>query len=96
MTIGVADIRADLGGMVFGVGQELGTLRRPLRVRRGDVRDPDVEERAGMAGVGWRRERHGGLIIGRAAADVEDQPAVRIFKMTGSRSSTTVAPNTDR
>jgi len=58
VTVGVADIRADLGGMVLGLGQELGTLRRPLRVRRGDVRDPDVEERAGMAGAGWRRERH--------------------------------------
>ena len=58
------------------LGQELDTLRRPLRVGRGDVGDPDIEERAGVVRVIRRRERHRGLVIGRAAAGVEEEPAV--------------------
>src|SRR5437879_2577479 len=63
-----ADVGPDFAAMVVGLGKEFGPLRRPLRVGRADVRDPDVEECAGMAGVSRRRERQGGLVIYRAAA----------------------------
>lgn len=64
-------------------------------IGRGNVRDPDVQECAGPVRVCRGRERHHGFVIGRAAR-VEDQPLFASFKMTGSRSSTTAAPNTDR
>src|SRR5439155_13835270 len=55
MAVRVADVCPDLAAMVFGLGKKLGTLRRPVRVGRHDVRAPDVQECAGMAGVGrWR------------------------------------------
>ena len=41
---------ADLAAVIFGLGKELGALRRPFRVGRGDVGHLDVKERAGLAG----------------------------------------------
>src|ERR1700751_934984 len=76
VTVGVADVGTDLGGVDLGLGQELGALGRPLRVGRGDVGHPEVEEGAGPFGVCWRGEGHRGLVVGRAAAYVEDEPAV--------------------
>src|SRR5712664_3119230 len=76
VTIRVADVGADLAAVVLGLGQELGALRRPLRVGRADVGDPEVEKCAGLVGVSRRRERHRGLVIGRAAARIKDEPAV--------------------
>ena len=76
VTIRVADVGADLAAVILGLGQELGALRRPLRVGRGDVGHPDVDECAGTVRVSRRRERHRGLVIGRAAARIEDEPAV--------------------
>ena len=69
---------------------------RPLRVGRGDVRDPEVQERAGTI------RSAGGASVTAGLSSVGPPPTLRIsqllaiFKMTGSRSSTTVAPNTDR
>src|SRR5215471_5550495 len=74
--IGVADVGADLGGVVFRFGEELGPFGRPVGVGGGDVGHPEVEERAGLIGVGRCGERNGGLVVGRAAAHVENEPAI--------------------
>src|SRR5882672_9501672 len=76
MSIRVPDIRTDLAPVILGLREELGALGRPFGVDLLDVRDTDVEESAGTVGVWWRREGHGGLVVGRAAPDVEDQPGV--------------------
>ena len=76
VTVGVADVRADLAPVILGRGQELGAFGRPLLVDLGDVRDAHVEERAGAAGIWWCGEGDAGLIVGGTAADVEHQPRV--------------------
>ncbi len=46
VTVRVTDVGAYLVGMVLWLGEELGASGGPLRVGGGDVRDPEVEERA--------------------------------------------------
>src|SRR5438128_8014958 len=50
--------------------------RRPVLVDLADVRDPDVEEGARAVWIGRGGQGNRGLVIGRAAALVEDQPGV--------------------
>jgi hypothetical protein len=68
VTVGVADVGADLASVVLWLGEELGALRRPLPVDLVDVGDTDVEEGAGAVGVGGRGEGDGRLVVGGAAA----------------------------
>src|SRR5260370_24754767 len=76
MSVRVPDVRTDLATVILRLREELGALGRPFGVDLLDVRDTDVEESAGTVRVGWRREGHGWLVVGRAAPDVEDQPGV--------------------
>jgi hypothetical protein len=63
--------------MVLRLGEEGRALRRPLRVGLVDIKDAHVHEGAGAVRIGRRRERDRGLVVGGAAANVEDQPRVR-------------------
>src|SRR5215472_2220684 len=74
VTVRVADVGTDFAPVVFRLGKELCALGRPLLVDPGDVRDPNVEERAREVGVGRWRQRDCRLVVSGAAADVEDQP----------------------
>jgi len=56
--------------------EELGASRAPLRIHSVDVRDPDVEEAAGQIRIVRCLECDCRLIVGRAATDVDDDPAV--------------------
>src|SRR5215467_6878862 len=76
MAVGIANVCTYLGSVHLGLGEELGTPRRPLLVCLSDVGDPDVEECAGTTWVGGRGERDRGLVISRAAAVIEDEPGV--------------------
>src|SRR5918912_3463138 len=76
VSVGVADVGPDLVTVVFRLGEELGALGGPLPVCPLDVGDADVEEAADLVRIRWRGEDDGGLVIGRAAALVEDQPGV--------------------
>ena len=76
MAVRIADVAADLTLVLLRGRQELGPTRAPLGVDRVDVGDPDIEEAADPVGVGWRLERDGRLVIGGAATDVDDDPAV--------------------
>ena len=76
MTVGIADVATDLVRVLLRRRQEFRTPGAPLGVHGLDVLDPDVEEAADAFGVGWRLQRDRGLVVGRAAAAVDDDPAV--------------------
>src|SRR3984885_8724549 len=74
--VGVADVAADLGRVPFRRREELGTPCAPVGVHRLDVRDPDVHEAGGPGWILRCLERDRGLVVGRATADVDDDPGV--------------------
>jgi len=57
--------------------RKLSALCRPFLVRLLDICDPDIEERARLVRIGRRGQGDGGLVVGRAAALVEDEPRIR-------------------
>src|SRR5215831_11597051 len=89
MAIGITDVGAHLAAMVLRLGQKLCAFGRPFPINPLDIGDADVEERARAIGIGWRAQRDRGFVVGRTASNVQDQPGMATFKMTGSRSSTT-------
>src|SRR5688500_18858355 len=74
--IRIADVAADLASTVLWWREELGSARAPLGVDRLDVRHADVQEAARTVRVGGCLERDRRLVLGRPAADVDDDPAV--------------------
>ena len=54
MTVGIADVAADLVLVLFRRRQELGTPGAPFRVQGVDVFDPDIEETADPVGIARR------------------------------------------
>src|ERR1700679_2641750 len=76
MTVGVADIATDLVRVLLRRRQELSTTGAPFGVNGLDVLDPDVEEAADPVWVRWRLQNDRGLVVGRASAPVDDDPAV--------------------
>jgi len=76
IAIGVAHVTADLRLVLLWRREELGTSRAPFRVDGLDIRDPDVQEAARAVRIRWRLERDRGLVVGRSATDVDDDPAV--------------------
>ena len=76
MTVGIADVAADLVLVLFRRRQELSTPGAPFGVHGLDVFDPDIEEAADPVGIAWRLQGDRRLVVGRASADVDDDPAV--------------------
>src|SRR5215469_5593599 len=76
MTVGIADVAALLVLVLFRRRQELGTAGAPFGVYGLDVFDPDIEEAADPVGIGWRLQGDRRLVVGRASADIDDDPAV--------------------
>src|SRR5271156_6292446 len=76
MTVGIADVAADLVLVLLRRRQELSAPRAPLGVHGLDVFDPDIEEAADPVEVAWRLQRDCGLVVGRASAPIDDDPAV--------------------
>jgi hypothetical protein len=76
VTVGIADVAALLVLVLFRRGQELSTPGAPFGVHRVDVFDPDVEEAADPVGIAWRLQDDRGLVVGRAPAGIDDDPAV--------------------
>jgi hypothetical protein len=76
VAIGVAHVAADLGLVLFRWREELTASRAPLAVHSLDVRDPDVEEAAGPVRIARCLERDAWLVVGGAATDVDDDPAI--------------------
>src|ERR1700722_18925929 len=76
MTVGIADVAPDLVLVLLRRRQELSTTSAPFGVHGLDVLDPDVEEAADAVGVGWRLKSDRGLVVGRAPAPIDDDPAV--------------------
>src|SRR4051794_34277182 len=76
MPIGIADVATDLVLVLFRRRQELSTARAPFGVHGLDVLDPYVEEAADPVGVAWCLQSHRGLVVRRASADVDDDPAI--------------------
>ena len=63
MTVRIADVATDLVLVVF--------RRHGL-----DVFDPDIEEAADPVAIVWHHQGDRRLVVGRASADIEDDPAV--------------------
>src|SRR5215467_13391589 len=74
--VGITQVAADLGLVLFRWREELGASRAPLRIDRVDVRDPDVEEAADQVWIARCLECDGRLVLGRTATHVDDDPAV--------------------
>src|SRR5271167_5270143 len=76
MTVGIADVAADLVLVLFGRRQELSTPSAPFGVHGLDVFDPYIEEAADPVRIAWRLQGDRWLVVGRASADIDDDPAV--------------------
>ena len=94
ITIRVADVATDLVLVLLRRRQELSTTGAPFGVHGLDVLDPDVEEAADPVGVAWRLQGDRGLVVGRASAPVDDDPAVGEPTLVGSPERATVPPST--
>ena len=76
MTVGIADVAADLVLVLFRRRQELSTPGAPFGVHGVDVFDPDIKEAADPVGIARRFQDDRGLVVGRASAAIDDDPAV--------------------
>src|SRR5487761_1570168 len=76
MTVGIADVTTLLILVLFRWREEVGPPGAPLGVYRLDVSDPDVEEAADPVGIRRCLQDDGRFVIGRPAADVDDDPGV--------------------
>ena len=76
MTVG--DRGCSNGSRTGGVSarQELSTRALQIGVQGLDVFDPDIEEAADPVAIAWRLEGDRRLGVGRASADIDDDPAV--------------------
>ena len=76
MTVGIADVATDLVLVLFRRRQEFSTPGAPFGVHGLDVFDPDIEEAADPVGIAWRLQDDRRLVVGRASAGIDDDPAV--------------------
>jgi hypothetical protein len=76
VAVGIADVAAGFVLVLFRRGQELGAPGAPFGVHGLNVLDPDVEEAADPVGVARRLQGDRRLVVGGAAADVDDDPGV--------------------
>jgi hypothetical protein len=76
MTVGIAYVATGLVLVLFRRRQGMSTPGAPFGVHGMDVFDPDEEEAADTVGVAWRLEVHRWLVVPRAPADIDDDPAV--------------------
>src|SRR6516164_507502 len=74
MTVGIAKIATNLVLVLLRRRQELSTPGAPFGVHGLDVFDPDIEEAADPVGIVWRRQGDRRLVVGRASANVDDDP----------------------
>jgi hypothetical protein len=93
VTVGVADVGADLASVVLWLGEKLRAPCRPLPVDLVDVGDTDVEEGAGAVGIGGRGEGDGWLVVGGPPPSFRISQELATLMMTGSRSTTTLPSN---
>jgi DNA-binding MarR family transcriptional regulator len=76
ITVGIADVAADFVLVVFRRREELSAPCAPFGVHGLDVPDPYIDEAADPVGIARRLQGDRRLVVGRAAADVDDDPAV--------------------
>jgi AcrR family transcriptional regulator len=76
ITVGIADIAAGLVLVMFRRRQELSTPGAPFGVHGLDVFNPDIEEAADPVGIARRLQGDRRLVVGRASADIDDDPGV--------------------
>ena len=76
MTVGIADVATDLVLVLFRRRQEIRTPGAPLCVHGVDVFDPDIQETADRVEITRRLQGDRWLVVGRASADIDDDPAV--------------------
>src|SRR5579863_10558283 len=76
MTVGIADVAADLVLVLFRRRQELSAPGAPFGVNGCDVLDPDIEEAADPVRIARRLQADLRLVVGRAATGIDDDPAV--------------------
>jgi hypothetical protein len=76
MTVGIADVATDFVLVLFRRRQELSTPGAPLGIHGVDVFDPDIEKAADPVGIARRLQGDRRLVVGRASAAIDDDPAV--------------------
>jgi hypothetical protein len=76
MSVRIADVATDLVLVLLRRCQELSTSGAPFGVHGRDVFDPDVEEAADAVEITWCLEGDRGLVVGRASANIDDDPTV--------------------
>ena len=76
MTVGIADVAADLVLVLLWWRQELSAPGTPFGVHGLDVFDPNIEETADPVELAWRLQGDRRLVVGRASPDIDDDPAV--------------------
>src|SRR5450755_4585151 len=77
VAVGIAHVAPRLGLVNLRLGEELRTQTLPTFVAFRDVRDADVHEAADSLAIPRRCEVYGQLVVGRPAADIDDDPRVR-------------------
>jgi len=76
VAIGIAHVAPRLGLVNLRLGKELRTQTFPTFVTFCDVGDADVHEAADSPAILRRREVDVRLVVGRAAADIDDDPRI--------------------
>ena len=76
VSVGIADVAADLVLVLFGRRQEFRATGAPFGVHGRDVFDPDIQEAADPVGIAWRLQRDRRLVVRRSTPNVDDDPAV--------------------
>jgi hypothetical protein len=76
MTVGIADVATDLALVLFRRRQELSTPSAPFGVHGLDIFDPDIEEADDSVRIAWRFQSDRRLVVGRASAANDDDPAI--------------------
>jgi hypothetical protein len=94
MTVGIADVATLLVLVLFRRRQELSTPGAPFGVHGIEVFNPDIEEAADPVGITRRLQDDRGLVVGRTAAGIDDDPAVRERNIDRSPGKATRPPST--
>src|SRR5262245_901207 len=76
VSIWIAHVTPQFRRMNLRLGNEFRAPRRPKVIIASDVCYAQVQKNAENVLIPWRRSKNFGLIVGRTAADVNDEPDV--------------------
>src|ERR1700722_4400692 len=93
VSVGIADVAANLSVLSKRLSEELRTPTFPQLVARLNIRHADVHKATDLVRVGGDAQRYRRLVRGGTAADVHDEPCVRDLNVPGRSLAVASAQN---